>query len=250
MNKKKNQLINYIAGIVLLLALLFIGVYLADRSKANKSFDVTLNFTASVAGEGLQFNQSIYPNPGGAGTFHIRDFQFYLSNVKLLAADETYHEPYTYHLARFDNQSTNYAILLKDLKRKDYQKIELSIGVDKVANSSIVVKGDLDPNNRMAWSWDVGHKFILFEGGLKTQDGVRPLVYHVGFTENYKTLTFDISPDVFKSENPELNFEVDLMAIFNAKNAIDMAQLPSIKFDRTDAKTLADNYEEMISISQ
>jgi len=64
--------------------------------------------------------------------------------------------------------------------------------VDPAANGSVAPVGDLDPNGRMAWSWDVGYKFVLFEGGLVLADTQYPLVYHVGFNENYTPLSFGL----------------------------------------------------------
>lgn len=206
---------------------------------------LSLHFKATVGDESLVFNQVRYPNPGGEGAFKIRAFQFYLSNIKLLGESGEYHEPESYHLVRFDNENTTYTIVLDDIVGRDFKKIEFSVGVDALANSSIQPIGDLDPNSRMAWSWDVGYKFVLFEGGLLVDETLYPLVYHVGFDENYKSIAMDLDPAVF--EKNAMEFKVDIIKLFKGTSTVDMRVLSSVKFDKVDAKLIADNYHHMVS---
>jgi hypothetical protein len=44
-------------------------------------------------------------------------------------------------------------------------------------------------------------------------------------------------------------FTVDVMALFTGKVTIDMTALPNVKFDRDDARLIAGNYREMISLT-
>ena len=44
----------------------------------------------------------------------------------------------------------------------------------------------------MAWNWEVGYKFFLFEGVMDLGKTFLPLGCHVGFDENYKTSAFDL----------------------------------------------------------
>ena len=120
--------------------------------------------------------------------------------------------------------------------------------MDEVANSSIESVGDLDPNSRMAWSWDVGYKFILFEGGLSLEDELVPLVYHVGFDENYRPRSFKLDEPLFAQRSDSLTFKVDVMKLFEGASTIDMSALSNVKFDRSDARLLAANYETMITL--
>lgn len=113
--------------------------------------------------------------------------------------------------------------------------------------SSIESRGDLDPNGRMAWSWDVGYKFVLLEGAF-VRDGVRkPLVYHVGFDENNKRISTVFDAELLASRDANLSFRVDLLKMFTGHATVDMAALSNVKFDRNDAALLARNYAEMIS---
>ena len=147
---------------------------------------LTLQFHAFVGAEPLVPNQLRYPNPGGEGSFEVRDFQFFLSNIRLAGDTGAYAEPDSYHLVRFDRAHAAYVVRLQNVPRRDYNRIEFGIGVDPAANRSIESRGDLDPNGRMAWTWDVGYKFVLLEGAFVREGARKPLVYHVGFDENYK----------------------------------------------------------------
>jgi len=210
---------------------------------------VRMQFDAVIGDEPLVFNDARYSNPGGAGMFRIRDFQFFLSNIDLHGEKGVYRVPDSYYLARFDNSSTSYQIDLANVPQDMYSAVTFSIGVDEVANGSILSIGDLDPNSRMAWTWEVGYKFLLFEGALIDGDTIRPLVYHVGFSENRKTLLFNLPEEVAPDSSDALLFTVDVLALFTGKNTVDMVALPNVKFDRDDARLLAGNYGTMISLT-
>ena len=74
---------------------------------------IHLRFTAAVGDKALVFNEPIYDNPGGTGVFKVRDFQMYLSNIQLVGATGTYIVPDSYHLARFDNATNTYEIVIE-----------------------------------------------------------------------------------------------------------------------------------------
>jgi hypothetical protein len=171
-----------------------------------------------------------------------------LSNIKLVAGSEEYSVSDSYHLVRFDGEDPLYELELKNIPRMPYTEIQLGIGVDEAANGSIESVGDLDPNGRMAWTWDVGYKFILLEGGLQRNEDLVPLVYHVGFDENYKTVAFKLAQPLFDQRTETLVFKVDIMKLFRGVTTIDMSTLSNVKFDRTDARQIASNYQTMITL--
>jgi hypothetical protein len=209
--------------------------------------ELTLRFHPYVGAEPLVANELRYANPGGAGSFEVRDFQFFLSNIRLTGNGSEYAEPDSYHLVRFDRAQATYVITLKDVPPEDYNRIEFGIGVDPAANRSIEQRGDLDPNGRMAWTWDVGYKFVLFEGAFVRDDVRRPLVYHVGFDENYQPLSIDLDPALKGRRDMNLDFRVDVLRMFAGDVNVDMEALSTVKFDRDDAALLARNYAGMIS---
>jgi hypothetical protein len=221
------------------------GFYVYEK---NQPGSLMLRFEPFVSEEPLAFNEVRYRNPGGEGEFKIRDFRFFLSNIRLVGGPGEYRVPGSYHLARFDGENPHYRLELKGIPRMPYTAIQFGIGVDESANGSIASVGDLDPNSKMAWSWDVGYKFVLFEGGLQHDGMLRPLVYHVGFDENHKTVAFKLEQPLFGRRTESLAFKVDIMRLFTGANTIDMMTLSNVKFDRVDARLIADNYETMISM--
>ena len=234
---------------VVLVAVTAVGLVVAVFTyRSLQPATIHLRFTAVVGDKALVLNEPLYTNPGGGGVFSVRDFQMYLSNIQLVGGAGTYSVPDSYHLARFDNASNTYEILIEAVPRDTYSKVILSIGLDEEANGSIASVGDLDPNGRMAWNWEVGYKFVLFEGSLLVDGERRPLVYHVGFSENRRTLQFDL-PEPSLVWSPEgLAFRVDLMRLFAGDQVVDMQVLSNVKFDRVDAGLLANNYASMISL--
>ena len=105
----------------------------------------------------------------------------------------------------------------------------------------------------MAWNWDVGSKFVLFEGTFYPQEGATPvpLVFHVGYSESYRELSFDLSksgPRPSGQTRSTLTFDVELMELFRNPREIDFNVLPSVKFDEADSKMIADNYANMIDL--
>ena len=226
-------------------AVLYAAARFLDHSA--QPAEITLQFHPFVGAEPLVPNEMRYANPGGEGSFEVRDFQLFLSNIRLAGDTGAYAEPDSYHLVRFDGPQATYLVTLHDVPRRDYKRIEFGIGVDPAANRSIQSRGDLDPNGRMAWTWDVGYKFVLLEGAF-VRGGVRkPLVYHVGFDENYKRISTPFDAELLGTRDANLSFRVDLLKMFTGYATVDMAALSNVKFDRNDAALLARNYAEMIS---
>jgi hypothetical protein len=215
--------------------------------RAAQPIELALYFHPFVGPEPLVLNESRHPNPGGEGRFKVRDFQFFLSNIRLTGSTGIYTEPDSYHLVRFDGAEPAFVIVLHDVPRRDYQRIEFGIGVDAAANKSLAQRGDLDPNGRMAWTWEVGYKFVLFEGTLVRGNGSVPLVYHVGFEENYQLIATKLHRAPLDSRPARLNFRVDILRLFQGSATVNMSGLPSVKFDRADAALLARNFAAMVT---
>jgi hypothetical protein len=224
-----------------------LGVTGWQLNRAARPEDLALCFHPFVGQEPLILNEARYPNPGGEGRFKVRDFQFFLSNIRLVSATGAYVESDSYHLVRFDGDEPVFVIVLHDVPRRDYERIEFGIGVDAAANRSLKQRGDLDPNGRMAWTWEVGYKFVLFEGALLRDKSSDPLVYHIGFEENYRVISTELRRQPLASRPARLDFRVDILRLFQGSTAIDMAALPSVKFDRVDAALLARNFAAMVT---
>ena len=116
-----------------------VGLYAAASFlwQGARPVELTLRFHPFVGAEQLVANELRYANPGGEGSFEVRDFQFFLSNIRLTGNSGEYAEPDSYHLVRFDGAQATYVITLRDMPRGDYNRIEFGIGVDPPANRSI-----------------------------------------------------------------------------------------------------------------
>jgi hypothetical protein len=224
-----------------------LGLVGCHLHRAAQPVELALTFHPFVGPAPLVLNQSSYPNPGGEGRFKVRDFLFFLSNIRLASAAGDYIEPDSYHLVRFDGDEPGFAIVLHDVPRRNYQRIEFGIGVDPAANRSLQSLGDLDPNSRMAWTWEVGYKFVLIEGTLQRGDMSVPLVYHIGFDENYHLVSTELRRDPLNDRPARLDFRVDLLRLFQGSTNVDMAALPSVKFDRADAALLGHNFPALVT---
>jgi len=233
--------------LVLLAVAAALGVTGWRLYRAVQPLELALYFHPFVGAEPLVLNESRYHNPGGEGHFKVRDFQFFLSNIRLVSATGAYVETDSYHLVRFDGEEPAFVVALHDVPPRSYERIEFGIGVDAAANRSLAQRGDLDPNGRMAWNWEVGYKFVLFEGALLRGNASDPLVYHVGFDENYRPISTELHRGLLDRQPARLDFRVDILRLFRGSTTVDMAALPSVKFDRADAALLARNFAGMIT---
>jgi hypothetical protein len=232
---------------VLLAVTAALGVTGWQLNRAAQPLELALYFQPFVGPEPLVLNKSTYPNPGGEGRFKVRDFQFFLSNIRLVSPTGIYTETDSYHLVRFDGEEPGFVIALHEVPRRNYERIEFGIGVDPAANRSLASRGDLDPNGRMAWNWEVGYKFVLFEGELLRDSASDPLVYHVGFAENYRPIEIKLRREPLAGHRSRLDFRVDLLRLFQGSTNIDLAALPSVKFDRADAALLGRNFSGLVT---
>jgi len=240
-----------------------IVIYLPTIWLRSLPHDLTLRFHPYVGVQPLVLNDQSYKNPGGHGKFSIRDFQLFISNIVLNYPSSLIKEVESYHIIRFDGKTTFDEIIIPEIEINQLRKLSLSIGIDPKANGTLLISGDLDPNSRMAWNWQVGYKFLLLEGTLSIQDEKIPLVYHIGFDESYTELTFDISNKEI-SDGGVIDLKIDLLQLFKKAiistenqtiqpsntviNYLDMAEISHVKFAPDDVKKIANGFNYFISI--
>jgi len=110
---------------------------------------------------------------------------FYLSNLTFNGT-KPFVENLSYHLVRVSATTDSSVFLIKNVPTGTYTALDMSFGVDSIANSRTDFIGDLDISNHMSWNWDTGYKFLLLEGSYvapgQPNQGV---VYHLGRQEAY-----------------------------------------------------------------
>jgi hypothetical protein len=228
-------------------ALLFALSSAAWYTLVTRITSIELIFDTKIDGATAMFNQAKYANPGGDGTILIRDFRFFLSNIELLGSGTRHVVPDSYTVLRYDETTHQHVVTLKDIPNVNFDRIRLGIGVDPATNKSLKSLGDLNPNGRMAWNWSVGYKFVLLEGLLKTTAGDTPLVYHIGFDENYTIIELPLPEHGMLEPFERLTFDVLPLQLFTGEAPLDILATPSIKFDRTDARRVATQFRQFIA---
>ena len=209
---------------------------------------VKIRLLASMGNQPLEFNSVQYANPGGEGRFTLRDAQFFISNLRFVHGQSQYRVQDSYHLVRFNGEKSEFEFPLQIPSNLKFDRLSLGIGVDPQANGKIYFAGDLDPNGRMAWSWDVGYKFLLLEGNLTHETGSIPLVYHVGFDENYTQISLPLTDTQLRESDNRVTLNVDFLSLFARNPAIDMSKVSTVKFDREDANHIAQGFNQFITL--
>lgn len=120
-------------------------------------------------------NNSVIPNA----------LSFYLSNLTFTGT-KPFSENLSYHLIRVSSTSDSSVFIIKNIPVGTYSGIDMSFGVDSVANGRTDFVGDLDISNHMSWNWDTGYKFLLIEGSYVAQgEPNKGVVCHLGRQEAY-----------------------------------------------------------------
>ena len=99
-----------------------------------------------------------------------------------------------------------------------------------------------------------GHRFLLGGEGWEGKRLPRN-VAGVGRVCTRDRNAFNATPravqrDPLGSRPARLDFRVDLLRLFQGPTNVDMAALPSVKFDRADAARLGRNFADLIKIAE
>lgn len=234
---------------LLILTILSIGCISCGRD-ANKR-TLTLQFQLNFNGKPMQLGNKRYQLPNGQGEISINDFKFFVSNVQLhnMKNKRVQAVASSYHLVSFSDGKNMANFQIDSLEVEEVHGITFGLGVDRDQNLSIIPKGDLDPNGPMAWNWEEGYKFLLLEGFYYNHNQKQPLIYHIGFSENYQPLRFDYNPQRKSNDQEVINFDVELTALFNHPNPISPDTLRTVTFNRRHAKSIRENYRYMLSLT-
>jgi hypothetical protein len=215
---------------------------------------VALQFDNKVGSDDLVLNTTQYTN--NTDTFTVTTFHYYISNIRLRATDNTeYSETESYHLVKAED-AASLQFTLANVPVKHYESITFMIGVDSARNCSGAQTGALDPVNGHFWSWNSGYIMAKFEGvSPQSMAAGNIVMYHIGgytgVNNTIKTVTLPLAThaNVTTSATPQIRLKADLAEWFSP-NTVSFANVNTIHMPGANAKMIADNYENMISVMQ
>lgn len=215
---------------------------------------VTVNMKHVVDNMDLVLNSS-YKTPHG-DTIRITKFIYYISNIELVRTDNTTHKvPESYHLVDHSKPAT-VAIRLDQVPAGTYSGMRYMIGVDSTRNVSGAQSGDLDQAKGMFWSWSTGYIFLKLEGTSNQSGAVnKGVTYHIGGHKGVNkaqrsgVIEFGSTAiSVTDGSSSSVNLKVDVNEIFDSPNTLDFSQDYYIMSAGANAKKIADNYADMVSL--
>lgn len=215
---------------------------------------VHMEFFNKVGADVLYLNTVQYQNQNG-DTFNVSKFNYFITNIKLNNADGTqFVETESYHLMK-QSDPASLKFNIAQVPNGTYKSVTFMIGVDSLRNTSGAQTGALDVNNDMYWSWVTGYIMMKMEGTSSSSaqaDGL--LQFHMGgFNgENsaLRTVTLTFPKDlVIIGNQPHMHITADLLKMFGDVNVIDFATLSAIHMPGANVKKIADNYQQMFSVT-
>ncbi|MFZ4057102.1 MAG: MbnP family protein [Ferruginibacter sp.] len=240
-----------------LLSFLFLLVAASCTKKADPTYGITkFSFQNKVSGGPLGLNGAAYTNPAGE-LYTPKKLLYYISNIELLGSNGNYAEPNSYHLI---DQSNSASLSFNfQAPTNTYTSIRFVLGVDSIRNVSGAQTGALDPLNAMFWTWNSGYIMFKLEGvaPVSTAPG-NIFEYHIGGFKGANnvlktiTLNFPTAQSVILNENgtSEIIIENELNRFWQIPLTLKIADAPLITTPGTLAKSVADNYSDMFSVTQ
>lgn len=225
-----------------------------DEDPIPTTGSLILEFDNVVGGESLVLNDSTYLNQNG-DTFTVSLFKYYISNVKLYKANgDHYDVPNSYYLINASVPASS-LITINDIPNATYTSIEFMIGVDSTRNVSGVQSGALDPGNNMFWSWSSGYVMVKFEGtSPQSSASQNSVLYHIGGFSGVNNVLKTITPNlqgnsivITSTTTPDIHLITDLLEMFKTPTSMDFSVINGIHMPGANAKTVADNYADMIT---
>lgn len=217
---------------------------------------VKMEFFNKVNGSALNLNNQWYQNANG-DSFTVSKFNYYISNVFLhgVGATPDYIEPESYHLIQQIVPTSNSFDML-NVPAGNYISVTFMIGVDSVHNISGAQTGALDPLNGMFWDWNTGYIMLKFEGNSPQAPGANGnLTFHAGGFSGANnvlrtvTLSFPQEITVTSTSTPHIHLDADVLKLFQGSTTISFANTYDITMPGKMAKSFADNYANMFTIS-
>lgn len=202
----------------------------------------------------LQLGTSVYTNAAG-NTFSVSTYRYYISNIKLWRADNTfYSEPESYHLIN-EALSASKSFTIHDVPGGDYQRVSFIIGVDSARNTAGAQTGALDPMNGMYWDWNTGYIMAKLEGKSPQSAAIDSgIVFHMGgFGGQYsvlRTVSLQLPQlaNVTENKTPSIHIKSDVLEWFRTPTVIDFTTDFAIVDVGKEAAAIASNYSDMFTV--
>lgn len=226
-----------------------------NNTNTSTTGKLILSFEAMFGDSALVLNNKTYVTANG-DSIKISTFKYYISNITLTKTDNsTYSVPESYYLVNHNTSST-VSFTLNNIPVGQYKSINMLIGVDSARNVSGAQTGALDPANGMFWSWSTGYIMLKLEGtSPQSGSATKTFAYHIGGFSRINSVLKWISPsfnsataNVSSSTTPEIHFKTDISEIFKTPNTINLATTFNVTMPGMNAKKIADNYADMITV--
>jgi hypothetical protein len=216
-----------------------------------------LEFENMVDTNALAFNTN-YLNQKG-DTFKVTTFKYYISNIVVTKDDNTtFVEPNSYHLVDHSSPATT-VITLTNVPTGSYKSVSFMLGVDSVrsAGGATVQVGDLANSGNMYWAWNSGYIMLKLEGtSPKSPASNKALTYHIGgyggVNKAQRNFSFNFvsggstNANVSTTVAPDIHLKADVLELFKTPTLVDVTTLHTVHMPGSSAKTIADNYADMI----
>ena len=223
--------------ICLLLFVLFFHSIVAQEKKDSLRLQFHFKFDNTL----LKTNQSYISKQ--QDTLQIDAIRFYVSDIQIQYADDTFLKSDTNHLVDLEIP-TSHQIPLGLNNKKEIKKIIFSVGVDSLASVSGALSGDLDPAKGMYWAWQSGYINMKIEGksaSCKTRKN--QFQFHLGgYLKPYNALR----TIALETKNTHtINVAVDLANFFSE---VSLSQINSVMIQGKRAMQLADTSVKMFTV--
>ncbi len=233
----------YIKKLVQVLAVAFCVSPLFAQNKLN------IRFVNMVGDEKLNATTT-YKTPFEE-PFTVRRFKYYISDIQLQDDHQQWHKiANESFLIDAEDSASQFIALNHSLK--NIKGIKFLLGVDSIKNVSGVQTGTLDPARGMFWTWNSGYIVAKLEGRSTVSKALgRYMTYDVGgFKHNENASRWIVLPFMSTKNKPSqtINIKADVLAWFNGKNKILIAENAVCHEPGQLAMKLADNYANMFSV--
>lgn len=222
---------------LLLLFVLFFHSIVAQEKKDSLRLQFHFKFDNTL----LKTNQPYISKQ--QDTLQIEAIRFYVSDIQIQYADDTFLKSDTNHLVNIEIPASQ-QIPLGLNNKKEIKKIIFSVGVDSLASVSGALSGDLDPAKGMYWAWQSGYINMKIEGKSSTcKTRKNQFQFHLGgYLKPYNALrTIALEP----KNSQTINIAVDLANFFSE---VSLSQINSVMIPGKRAMQLADTSIKMFAI--